>query len=119
MYILKSLHDTQLIIKNHSMTGYDFQRPYVDASTLPLYIAIDPEVSSRYGRTVRASQMSNSECNTRYVRMSKSNNMKAPPSHGRIFGGFLVIRKLGTSEQYETWIPDITFDKIYKPQEVS
>lgn len=31
------------------MTGYDFNRPFADSSTFPLYSAIDAEVASRYG----------------------------------------------------------------------
>jgi hypothetical protein len=97
------------------VTGYDFERPFIDATVLPQYRATDEEVARRYGRMVRATEMSNSEYATRYGRLAASNNMKDPPSHGRIFGGYLVIRKLGTSAQYETWIPDHAFEEIYAP----
>lgn len=46
------------------MTGYDFNRPFADSSTFPFYTAIDGEVASRYGRTVRAMEMSNAEYDT-------------------------------------------------------
>ena len=98
------------------MTGYDFNRPYVDSSTLPVYNATDPDESAQYGRTVRATRMSNSEYGSRFSRMSKSNNMKAPPSHQRIFDGYLVVRKLGTTDQYETWMPIHVFEEIYEAQ---
>lgn len=97
------------------MAGYDFDRPYISIDALDLFNAVDPEVAKRYGRTVKATQLSNSEYAQRYGRMSKSANMKPPPSHGRVFLGYLVVRKLGTSEQYETWIPDHAFEEIYAP----
>ncbi len=98
------------------MTGYDFNRPFADSSTFASYVAIDGEVASRYGQTIQAMEMSNAEYDARYKRFLNSNNMKPPPSHGRIFGGYLVIRKLGTSEQYETWLPDHAFAEIYRAQ---
>ena len=101
------------------MTGYDFNKPFADSSSLPFYTAIDGEVASRYGKTVRAMEMSNADCDTRYKRLSNSNNMKPPPSHGRIFGGYLVIRKLGTPDQYETWMPDHAFEDIYRVQGIA
>jgi hypothetical protein len=84
------------------MTGYDFNRPFADSSTFPFYTANDGEVASRYGRIIRALEMRNAEYDTRYKRLLNSNNMKPPPSHKRIFGGYLVIRKLGSPDQYET-----------------
>jgi len=96
------------------MAGYDFNRPYVDAATLPLYQATDEDVARRYGKMVRATEMSNSEYAIRYNELAEENNMKSPPSHNRIFGGYLVIRRLGTSQQYETWIPYDAFEEIYK-----
>ena len=40
--------------------------------------------------------------------------MKPPPSCGRIFPGYLVVRNLGKSDQYETWMPDHVFDELYE-----
>ena len=97
------------------MSGYDFNRPFVSNATLPEYEATDAEVAKRYGRKVRATDMSNSEYGARYARLAKANNMKPPPSHGRIFAGYLVVRRLNTQEQYETWIPDHAFEEIYAP----
>jgi len=98
------------------VTAYDFNRPFADASTLPLFDAIDEEVAKRYGQTARAMEMSNSDYATRFNRLRNSNNMKPPPSHDRKFTGYLVIRKLGTPDQYETWIPDHAFTDIYRAQ---
>ncbi len=96
------------------MTGYDFDRPYVDASSLSLYYATDEDVARRYGNTVRATEMSNYEYSLRCNEMEEKNNMKPPPSHVRHFSGYLVIRRLGTSDQYETWMPYDVFEEIYK-----
>lgn len=97
------------------MTGYDFNRPYVDQADLSEYRATDAEVARRYGRSVLATSMSNSEYALRYNKLAHPNNMKPPPSHGRIFAGYLVVRNLRTAQQYETWIPDHAFDDIYAP----
>ena len=98
------------------MTGYDFNRPYVEADSLAMYRAIDAEVAARYGKVVRASSMSNSEYAARHARLSGTNSMKPPPSHLRIFGGYLVVRRLGRPDQYETWMPGAVFDEIYEPE---
>lgn len=95
------------------MTTYDYERPFVDAESIPLYEAIDAVVSARYGRRVRATKLSNIEYKIRFDRLHRTTNMKAPPGTGRIFGGYLVIRKLGSVDQYETWIPEDAFEEIY------
>ena len=97
------------------MTTYDFDRPFVDAAGLPLYEAIDPKVSARYGRKVRAGKLSNVEYKIRFDRFNQTTNMKNPLGTGRIFDGYLVIRKLGAKDQYETWIPADAFEEIYSP----
>ena len=99
--------------------GYDFDRPYVDAMSLPEYMAIDKDEARRYGHTVRGTDMTNSEYAIRYNRLAESNNMKPPPSHNRKFPGYLVVRMLGTKDQYETWMPDHVFDDIYVPAKKS
>jgi hypothetical protein len=40
--------------------------------------------------------------------------MKKPPSCGRYFSGFLVVRNLGRKNQYETWMPEVVFEELYK-----
>lgn len=96
------------------MSGYNFDRPYVDTASLPLYVTTDENVIRRYGRTVRAIEMSNSEYAFRYNKLRDKHNMKSPPSHIRIFGGYLVVRRLGTPNQYETWMPYEVFNELYK-----
>lgn len=98
------------------MSGYDFDRPFVSQKALPRYVAIDPTAAARYGRIVRATELSNVEYKIRFARLGRENNMKPPPSCGRIFGGFLVVRNLGTPEQYETWMPDHVFEELYRDE---
>jgi len=59
--------------------------------------------------------LSNIEYKIRFERFNQTSNMKAPPKTGRIFDGYLVIRKLGANDEYETWIPDDAFEEIYAP----
>ena len=95
------------------MSGYDFDRLFVGQEALRSYTAISSDIAARYGRTVKAIQLSNSEYNIRFHRLSMQNTMKPPPSVGRKFSGYLVIRKLGTPEEYETWMPEHVFEELY------
>lgn len=36
------------------------------------------------------------------------------PSTGRIFTGFLVARRIGTPNRYETWMPSHIFHELYR-----
>lgn len=94
--------------------SYDYDRPYLDQQAMPHYTATDATVEARYGKTVKATEFSNVEYKTRYGRLKQVNNMKPPPSCGRIFSGYLVVRNLGTPAQYETWMPDHVFEEIYR-----
>lgn len=96
------------------MSGYDFERPYSDASTFPEYISIDEDTSVRFGKVVRAEAMSNAEYDIRYQRLSSVRQMRRPPSHSRIFPGYVVVRKPGAKDEYETWMPDHVFEEIYR-----
>lgn len=60
------------------MTGYDFNRPYIGYEAFQTFKAIDPEVAAQYGQTVIATELSNSEYNSRYAKFAKKNNMKPP-----------------------------------------
>lgn len=97
------------------MAGYDFNRPYISTDKLTLFRAIDHEVARRYGKQVKATEMSNVEYKQRFDRLSSTQSMKPPPSTGRIFPGYLVIRCVGGSDEYETWIPDMGFEDSYEP----
>jgi hypothetical protein len=95
------------------MPGYDFEKPFTRQEDMPQYLATDSEVGRRYGQTVRALSLSNAEYDLRYRRLNAVNNMKPSPRHSRIFGGYLVVRNLGNSMQYETWMPDHAFEEVY------
>lgn len=94
---------------------YDFTRPFVDFSQLLTYVATDSEEARLYGRTVRAIEMSNADYSARYRKLSGDRIMKPAPSHQRIFAGYLVVRKLETRHEYETWMPSDVFEDIYIP----
>lgn len=92
---------------------YDFSRPFVDASQLPIYEALDVDEAAEYGQTVLATAMSNVDYAERHKKFSNNRKMMPAPSHQRIFLGYLVIRKMGTKSEYETWIPDHVFEDLY------
>jgi hypothetical protein len=96
------------------VSGYDFNRPFIDQASLALYVAVT-RAASRYGKTVRAAQLSNVEYQMRFAKLKRSNRMRPPPSCGRIFMGYLVVRNLGKPDQYETWMPDHVFEETYRP----
>jgi len=98
------------------MSGYDYDRPFVKQTELEQFISTDKETRKKYGQIVLAKELSNIEYKTRFSKLKSENNMKPPPSCGRIFPGFLVIRKLNQSGQYETWMPDHVFDELYTKQ---
>ena len=100
--------------ENLLMSGYDFERPFISQDAMQAYVATDRVVAQRYGKTVKATPLSNIEYKIRFDRLKRENNMKPPPSCGRIFPGYLVVRKLNTPAQYETWMPDDVFEEIYQ-----
>lgn len=95
------------------MNKYDPDRPFFDDESCESFYAIDPKIARRYGKIVRARELANMEYKHRYQKLASEKNMKPPPSTGRIFPGFLVIRNLDTAEQYETWMPDHVFHELY------
>jgi hypothetical protein len=97
--------------------GYDFSKKYMDKSAMDKYQATDTNAAKRYGTFVRAIPVSNREYQHRYDKLSDSRAMKPPPSSGRIFAGYLVIRSLDSKDEYETWIPDHAFEAIYERME--
>jgi hypothetical protein len=99
------------------VSDHDFNRPYLDLDSMDLFTAIRASDARRYGKTVRAFVLSNREYQRRFNRLERKNNMKpAPGSHIHIMPGYLVVRKLGTPDQYETWIPDQVFEELYEKQ---
>ena len=99
------------------MSDYDFNRPFIDLDSMDLFTATRTSDARRYGKTVMAYALSNREYKHRFNRFGKKNNMKPPPgSQIHIMPGYLVVRKLGTPDQYETWMPDQVFKELYERQ---
>src|SRR5262245_20616722 len=97
------------------MSDHDFNRPYLDLESMNFFTSVRKSDARRYGKTVRAFGLSNREYQRRFNRLGRQNNMKPPPgSEIHIMPGYLVVRKLGTRNQYETWIPDYVFQEIYQ-----
>tara|TARA_B110000967_G_C18566977_1_gene402912 strand:- start:158 stop:481 length:324 start_codon:yes stop_codon:yes gene_type:complete len=97
--------------------SYDHSRKFIDKHAMAKYYAIDKKVGERYGKTVLAIEISNREYQHRYNKLSASRAMKEPPSSGRIFLGYLVVRNVSGPDEYETWIPGGAFDEIYQPED--
>ena len=95
------------------MSGYDFDRPFIAEDNMEYFEATDKREASKYGKTVKATDLTNIEYKTRFNALKHKINMKPPPSCGRIFPGYLVVRKLNSKAQYETWMPDHVFEEIY------
>ena len=100
------------------MSEHDFNRPYLKLEEMDLYTAIRPKDARMFGRTVRAFHLSNREYLHRFQKLAKENHMKPPPGSGiHIMDGYLVVRRLGTPRQYETWMPGIVFEELYQKKE--
>ena len=96
------------------MESYDWNRPYKNVSEMAAYVAIEKDCSAKFGPIVKAMELSNREYGDRYNRLCDTNNMRDPPSsHIHIMSGYLVVRKLGRTNQYETWMPDEVFHELY------
>ncbi|MBK7793006.1 MAG: hypothetical protein IPJ62_11080 [Betaproteobacteria bacterium] len=79
------------------------ERPFVSLDQMADYSARDRDTAREYGPLVKAAQISNRDYGYRYSRFSSSRKMQPPPSsHRHIYLGYLVVRKLGTPDQYET-----------------
>jgi hypothetical protein len=90
-------------------------RPYISLEQMKAYSARDIGTAKKYGQIVKAAEISNRDYGHRYRKFSASRAMRPPPSsHMHIFLGRLVVRNLGTSEQYETWMPSDVFDELYE-----
>lgn len=91
------------------------ERPFIALEQMAAYCARDRETAEKYGTVVKAAEISNRDYGYRYHKFSASRTMKPPPSaHMHIYLGYLVVRKLGTSTQYETWMPSGVFNELYE-----
>lgn len=91
------------------------ERPFVSLEQMGSYSARDRETARKYGSVVKAAEITNRDYGYRYNKFSSTRAMKPPPSsHIHIYLGYLVVRKLGTPAQYETWMPEFVFDELYE-----
>lgn len=91
------------------------ERPYVTLEHMANYSPLDNDTARKYGAVVKAAEISNRDYGYRYQKLNTSQAMQSPPSsHMHIHLGYLVVRKLGTPQQYETWMPDHVFDELYE-----
>lgn len=94
--------------------AYSSDRPFITLEQMALFDAIERDTARKYGSKIKAYGVSNVDYKVRYGKLSSSQTMNPPPSCGRIFSGYLVVRKLGTPDQYETWMPDHVFEELYR-----
>lgn len=93
------------------------ERPRVTREKMTLFKARDRKTAQLYGSTVAAAEIANVDFKLRFAKYSHERKMSDPPSCGRIFMGYLVVRRLNTPEEYETWMPDHVFDELYEATE--
>ena len=86
----------------------------MDKHAMDRYQAVNADIANKYGRIVRAIEISNREYRHRCDKLKSSRRMREPPSSERIFSGYLVVRNPDSGCEYETWIPDHGFDEIYE-----
>ena len=90
-------------------------RPFVSLEQMATYSARDRDTAAKYGPLVKAAEISNRDYGYRYNRFSDERAMRPPPSAFiHIVLGYLVVRKLGTPDQCETWMPGHVFDDLYE-----
>ena len=90
------------------------ERPFVPVEQMSEYRARDPDTARKYGQVVRSAAIANVDYKIRYAKLNGTQSMQPPPSCGRIFLGNIVVRNLGTPNQYETWMPDHVFEELYE-----
>jgi len=76
-------------------------RPFNSLEHMKAYAARGNEFARKYGQIVKAAEISNRDYRYRYSKFS-------------MFLGYLGVRNLGTSEQYETWMPNHVFNELYE-----
>ncbi|GAB3512740.1 hypothetical protein [Pseudoxanthomonas daejeonensis] len=96
------------------MDTYTPDRPFIAVEDMALFDAIGPDTSRKYGPKVKAAGISNVDYKVRFGKLGSAHTMQPPPSCGRIFPGYVVVRKLGTPDQYETWMPEHVFEELYR-----
>lgn len=95
--------------------GPDFEDCFAYVASMALFTAVRAGDARRFGSKIRALAISNRGYRHRFNRLGKNNNMKPPPgSNIHIMPGYLVVRNLGTPNQYETWMPVHVFGELYE-----
>ena len=94
--------------------SHDFDKPFREVSAMGTFMARSKADARRFGRYIKALEISNREYSHRFVRFAEQHQMKPPPSSViHTISGYLVVRRLGTPEQYETWMPCEAFEELY------
>jgi hypothetical protein len=94
--------------------SYDFNKPFITVDQMDIFKARRANVAKRYGLKVLAISITNREYKYRYAKFAGERQMKPPPgSTVHICPGYLVVRRLGTQQEYETWMPDSAFEADY------
>lgn len=70
---------------------------------------------SPHGTTVLALEMSSADYDRRYTLLAARHCMKEPRNYRGLHRGFLVVRNVGTTEVYETWMARHVFLRNYMP----
>ena len=86
----------------------------ISIESMDKYISRNKETANQFGKVVKATYLTNIEYKTRYNRLSDEHRLKDPPSCGRFYPGVLVVRNLGSKQQYETWMPETVFEELYE-----
>lgn len=100
------------------MSGYDFERPYLEHATMQRCEARDDTTADAYGRIVLAAELTNMDYQLRFQRLSGTRAMKTPPVAKQVLAGHLVVRHPGQADAYETWMPAHVFVDLYRPAKV-
>lgn len=80
-----------------------------------IYVARNRDNMRKHGRRVLAARISNHDFQRRADKLGPPRRMKilpGSPEHVRM--GYLVVRKLGTADEYETWMPTDVFEAQYR-----
>jgi hypothetical protein len=94
--------------------SYDPNRPFWDLDQMSVYEAINAETAKESGPRVKAMVLSNVQYMARVARFGSERRMRSPQHNLRVILGYLVVRRLGTPRQYETWMTEDLFEELYR-----
>ena len=90
----------------HVLVGWD---------QMQAFVATDAGMQNLHGPSVLAVEMSSADYDKRYAELAKRHCMKEPRSYQGARSGFLVVRKAGTCDAYETWMARHMLLRSYRP----